>query len=92
MHRDNPTPGYALTDDATVVYLTNRRHDPRREYALNPFDPELAIPWPTPNPVLSAKDRAAPTLRDLRETSRLPVFSASEGTQTNEAVTTTLSR
>jgi dTDP-4-dehydrorhamnose 3,5-epimerase len=30
-------------------------------------DPELAIPWPVADPILSDKDRDAPLLRDIRD-------------------------
>jgi dTDP-4-dehydrorhamnose 3,5-epimerase len=34
--------------------------------ACTPLDPELAIPWPLPISFVSEKDRAAPTLAELR--------------------------
>jgi len=30
-------------------------------------DPELAVPWPIAEPVLSEKDRSAPFLREVRD-------------------------
>ena len=38
------------------------------------FDPELGIEWPVESPLLSPKDTAAPTLRELVAQGRLPVF------------------
>jgi dTDP-4-dehydrorhamnose 3,5-epimerase len=62
----------ALTDDATVLYLTSSPYDPAVERALNPLDPTVGIEWPTADPVLSARDRAAPGLHELRDRGLLP--------------------
>ncbi|GAB3668242.1 dTDP-4-dehydrorhamnose 3,5-epimerase [Actinocorallia lasiicapitis] len=65
----------ALTDDATVVYLCSTGYDPSREHEVHPFDPELAIAWPEGiTPELSAKDAAAPKLRELLEAGALPSY------------------
>lgn len=61
----------ALEDDSTVVYLCSTPYSPEREHAVNPFDTELAIDWPTHdangtplNLRASAKDAKAPSLAD----------------------------
>lgn len=54
----------ALTDDATIAYLCSTGYDPAAEHAVHPLDPTLAIDWPTPEPVLSGRDAAAPALAD----------------------------
>jgi dTDP-4-dehydrorhamnose 3,5-epimerase len=65
----------ALTDDATVLYLCSTGYSPGREHGVDPLDPELGIAWPTDvEPVLSAKDAAAPSLAQARAAGLLPVY------------------
>lgn len=52
----------ALTDPADVSYRINRRHDPAEDVSIAFDDPELAIRWPLPAALMSARDRAAGTL------------------------------
>ena len=53
----------ALTDQATVLYLCSTQYVPSREHGVHPLDPELGIDWPADlEPVLSAKDAAAPSV------------------------------
>lgn len=54
----------ALTDPADVSYRIDRRHDPAEDVSVAFDDPELAIPWPIPVTVRSAKDASAPTLAE----------------------------
>jgi dTDP-4-dehydrorhamnose 3,5-epimerase len=46
-------------------------YDPADEIGIAYDDPELAIPWPADNPILSDRDRRHPRLSDLID--RLPV-------------------
>lgn len=62
----------ALTDDATLEYLCSETYAPAREHGVHPLDPELGIDWPVPEPLLSARDAAAPTLAEAREAGLLP--------------------
>jgi dTDP-4-dehydrorhamnose 3,5-epimerase len=62
----------ALTDDATLTYLCSETYNPAGEHAVHPLDPDLAIAWPADEPVLSARDAAAPTLAEARAGGRLP--------------------
>jgi dTDP-4-dehydrorhamnose 3,5-epimerase len=67
--------GFCVTSEhAQVEYKCTQLYDPTDEYAIVWNDPELAIPWPTTTPQLSAKDSAAPTLRTLRDQGRLPTY------------------
>ncbi|GHG51828.1 dTDP-4-dehydrorhamnose 3,5-epimerase family protein [Streptomyces griseocarneus] len=67
----------ALTDDATVVYLTSEEYAPQRERAVHPLDPALGIDWPAGiEPVLSEKDRTAPGLEEMERRGLLPDFGA----------------
>jgi dTDP-4-dehydrorhamnose 3,5-epimerase len=65
----------ALTDDATVVYLCSTTYNPASEHGINPLDPGLAIAWPADvEPLLSDKDRAAPSLETARTQGLLPLY------------------
>lgn len=52
----------ALTEEATVSYLVDSVYAPDAEGGLLWSDPRLAIPWPVPDPIVSAKDRGWPPL------------------------------
>jgi dTDP-4-dehydrorhamnose 3,5-epimerase len=68
---------FALQDDSAVTYLCSTGYDPSREHGLTPLDPELALPWPAGiQPLLSAKDRTAPTLDTAAEHGLLPDYQA----------------
>lgn len=63
----------ALTDDTVMAYLCSTGYHPGAERTVNPLDPALELPWPDGlEPVLSDKDRAAPTLAEAAETGILP--------------------
>jgi dTDP-4-dehydrorhamnose 3,5-epimerase len=65
----------ALSDEATVVYLCSAPYAPGREFGVHPLDPALGIEWPAcPEPVLSPKDAAAPTLDQARRAGLLPAY------------------
>jgi dTDP-4-dehydrorhamnose 3,5-epimerase len=64
-------PGYAhgfqaLSEPADVQYRHDRFYAPAFDVAVAWNDPDLAIDWPLPEPILSERDRSAPSLRDLR--------------------------
>jgi dTDP-4-dehydrorhamnose 3,5-epimerase len=66
---------YALEDDTTVTYLVSAGYDPEREHEVHPLDPALGISWPDDvEPLLSAKDLAAPTLADAAARGLLPTW------------------
>ncbi|MEH6564957.1 MAG: dTDP-4-dehydrorhamnose 3,5-epimerase [Halopseudomonas sp.] len=65
-------PGYAhgfcvLSDIADFQYKCTDYYRPEDEGALLWNDPDLNIPWPVEQPLLSAKDLNNPTLRQLAE-------------------------
>jgi dTDP-4-dehydrorhamnose 3,5-epimerase len=70
--------GYcALTEGATLAYMCSEVYNPGREYAVHPLDPDLAIDWPVPggeDPILSARDAAAPSLAQALELGILPSY------------------
>ncbi|GAB2969390.1 dTDP-4-dehydrorhamnose 3,5-epimerase family protein [Amycolatopsis acidiphila] len=55
----------ALTETADVCYRIDRPHDPSEDLAVRHDDPELAIAWPLPVSVVSPRDAAAPSWREL---------------------------
>jgi len=64
-------PGFAhgfvvLSDTADFEYKCTDYYDPSDEGSILWCDPDLNIPWPIANPVLSAKDESANRLVDLR--------------------------
>ena len=69
-------PGFAhgfcvLSETADFFYKCTALYAPETERAVRWDDPALAIRWPVAAPLLSAKDRAAPT---LAEAPVLPVY------------------
>ncbi len=49
---------------ADFAYKCTERYRPEDEGSIRWDDPALAIQWPVPDPVLSAKDLAAPLFKD----------------------------
>ena len=63
--------GYCVASErAQVEYKISAPHAPECELAIAWNDPEIAIPWPVRAPLLSERDRTAPTLAEVRD--RLP--------------------
>jgi dTDP-4-dehydrorhamnose 3,5-epimerase len=60
--------GFVVTSDAAQVeYKCTAYYQPDAELSVAWNDPDLAIPWPIADPVLSPKDAAAPRLRDVQD-------------------------
>ena len=64
-------PGFAhgfvvVSTTADLEYKCTDYYDPSDEGCILWSDPDLDIPWPIANPVLSAKDESAKRLVDLR--------------------------
>jgi dTDP-4-dehydrorhamnose 3,5-epimerase len=55
----------ALTETADVCYRIDRPHDPSEDLAVRYDDPDLAISWPLPVSVVSARDARAPSWQEL---------------------------
>ncbi len=66
----------ALTDDATLSYLCSEPYNPTGEHSVHPLDPDLGIEWPADEPLLSARDAAAPGLAAVRDAGGLPDHAA----------------
>jgi dTDP-4-dehydrorhamnose 3,5-epimerase len=64
-----------LSEVAQVEYKCTEVYDPQADFSVRWNDPELAVPWPISDPLLSEKDARAPFLRELRD--RLIPYEAS---------------
>jgi len=56
----------ALSEEADVCYRIDARHDPRDDVAIRHDDADLAITWPLPAALVSARDRAALSWQEVR--------------------------
>jgi dTDP-4-dehydrorhamnose 3,5-epimerase len=54
----------ALTLTADVCYRIDRPHDPSEDISVAYDDPDLAIAWPLPVTVVSARDAGAPSWQE----------------------------
>ncbi|PZF80575.1 dTDP-4-dehydrorhamnose 3,5-epimerase [Jiangella anatolica] len=73
----------SLADGSAVMYLCTASYAPGREHGIDPLDPELGIEWPATDrdgrpitPILSDKDRDAPSLATARASGLLPDHAA----------------
>jgi dTDP-4-dehydrorhamnose 3,5-epimerase len=72
----------SLEDDSTVLYLCSTGYNPTGEHGVHPLDPALGITWPSTardgsplEPLLSDKDRVAPSVEDALAQGLLPQLS-----------------
>ncbi|MCO5314727.1 MAG: dTDP-4-dehydrorhamnose 3,5-epimerase [Solirubrobacterales bacterium] len=56
-----------LSEVADVAYLVSSPYDPATEAGIRWDDPEVAVEWPLEDPLLSARDREAPSLAELAD-------------------------
>jgi dTDP-4-dehydrorhamnose 3,5-epimerase len=54
----------ALTDDTDVLYKCTTLYEGSADRSIAWDDPDIGIAWPIAEPILSAKDAAAPRLKD----------------------------
>ena len=64
-----------LSDTALVHYMCTREYDPELDAAIAWNDPDIGVEWPLEPRSVSAKDSAAPRLREILE-SDLPKLDA----------------
>ncbi|MCT2593263.1 dTDP-4-dehydrorhamnose 3,5-epimerase [Streptomyces sp. N2-109] len=65
----------ALEDDTVMSYMLSGGYVAEHELAVSPLDPELRLPLPEDvEPILSSRDRAAPTLAEARRQGLLPEY------------------
>ncbi len=57
--------GYLALTDATLTYLVDQYYDNSDEFGVAWDDPDLAIPWGIPEPVLSERDQSNPRVAQL---------------------------
>jgi dTDP-4-dehydrorhamnose 3,5-epimerase len=57
---------FALEDDTIVLYECTAEHAPGHEGGIRWNDPALGIEWPRLAPIVSEKDRVAPTLAEWK--------------------------
>ncbi len=63
-----------LSEHAEVEYKCSDFYAPEDQFAVRFDDPDLAVAWPLKDPLLSPKDREAPTLAELRARGGLPRY------------------
>ncbi len=56
-----------LSETAQVEYKCTALYDPDDEFGVIWNDPDIGIEWPLAEPLLSARDAAAPRLREITE-------------------------
>lgn len=57
--------GFFFPVETLVVQAMSERYDENDEFGCIWNDPDLQIPWPVESPLLSDKDRLAPSLKSL---------------------------
>lgn len=55
-----------LSEQASVLYKTSTEYRPEAEGGIIWNDPDLAIAWPIPQPLLSPKDAVLPRFKECR--------------------------
>ncbi|WP_369211248.1 dTDP-4-dehydrorhamnose 3,5-epimerase family protein [Streptomyces flavofungini] len=66
----------ALSDEATLCYMSSRGYDPATERGVHPLDPDLAVDWPAGSLLLSTRDREASSLVEAHDAGLLPSYAA----------------
>ncbi|MBG0813173.1 dTDP-4-dehydrorhamnose 3,5-epimerase family protein [Planomonospora sp. ID82291] len=64
----------ALEDGTVMCYLLSQEYRREHELALSYFDRELGLPLPVASPLLSERDRRAPTLAEAAARDLLPRY------------------
>lgn len=65
-----------VSEESLVLYRVDRPHRDDIGLAIRWDDPELDLPWPDRDPLLSERDRNAPTIAEVRD--QLPVWFGTE--------------
>lgn len=54
----------ALTPEVHLLYKCTKEYDPQADAGIRWDDPDIAIPWPVGNPIVSAKDTTLPISKE----------------------------
>ncbi len=57
--------GFAALEDSYFFYKVSNRYNRESECGIRWDDPDMSIDWPVAEPIISDKDRALPTLKEL---------------------------
>lgn len=57
--------GFYAREPLTLCYLVTNEYDGSDELGFTWNDPDVAVPWPDPRPIVSERDATAPRLREL---------------------------
>ncbi|MBP7736892.1 MAG: dTDP-4-dehydrorhamnose 3,5-epimerase [Spirochaetes bacterium] len=57
----------ALTDDVHLQYKCTEEYDPALDTGIRWDDPDIGVSWPVKDPIVSAKDRELPYLKDVAD-------------------------
>jgi len=60
----------ALTDDVSLFYKCTQEYSPAHDAGIRWNDPELNIPWPAADPIVSEKDKNLPMLKEVMKLMR----------------------
>jgi dTDP-4-dehydrorhamnose 3,5-epimerase len=63
--------GFYAIEATDLLYFVTREYDGTDEFGFAWDDPEVSVPWPDRDPILSPRDRSNPTLRELVRSLRL---------------------
>jgi dTDP-4-dehydrorhamnose 3,5-epimerase len=63
--------GFYAETDLTLLYLVDAEFTGADEFGLAWDDPDVAIAWPSRDPILSDRDRSNPSLREIKDRARL---------------------
>lgn len=55
----------ALTEDVYLLYKCTNEYDPKADAGIRWNDPDIGIPWPIENPIVSMKDAGLPYVREM---------------------------
>jgi len=58
--------GFVALEDTHIIYQISQEYDPKEEQGITWNDPELQIPWPVSDPILSSRDQKLPRFKDLK--------------------------
>jgi len=57
----------ALSDSASLSYKCTAEYDASLDAGIRWDDPDIALPWPFDDPIVSEKDKSLPSARDIKE-------------------------